>query len=509
MLKFKNITSTNGFDFENLNNARQNNYAWSMGELGDYIYVGTGRNVPLSIIQGIAPGVNPPSLLEPIPQDNSPEIWRYKKDGSMPWKRVFKASADLGISGFRFMISYNPNGGAEALYVASYGGSVVVYKTTNGVDWFLTPQAGLTGTSSRAMVVIKDRLYMATIDEANQGQIPYLFSSKDPEFYPWVNILDQSNPNFDPSKNPQGAISNMEIFNNKLYVATSGAEGCQVWRSNGEIPTLNEWTLIVDKGFGDSANKYTLSIGTFKNYLYVSATKKLPLAWAIPMGCDIIRIDKRDRWQLVVGGPALIPSKPTYGERGRSASGYGAGFSNPFNVYAWQIKEYNGKLLVTTFDDSSNMEVILQTLLGNKAYIISQIGEIETNIIIAAYQAVIRILDKIKYPYGFDLYESEDGVHFKPVFKNGLWNPFNYGGRMLFVDSMNKLYLGTANPFEGCEVWLVKDVPGGCNNNIKSNSYNMMFNEVREELVKHLDIINKAMPRVMGLLGGEIHYKSL
>ena len=36
---FKNLTPTNGFDYNNLNNARQNNYAWSMSELGDYIYV--------------------------------------------------------------------------------------------------------------------------------------------------------------------------------------------------------------------------------------------------------------------------------------------------------------------------------------------------------------------------------------------------------------------------------------------------------------------------------------
>ncbi|MGL5379278.1 hypothetical protein [Clostridium sp.] len=501
MLSFKNITSTNGFDFKDLNNARQNNYAWAMGELGDYIYVGTGRNVPLSIIQGIAPGVNPPSLLEPLPQDNNPEIWRYKKDGSLPWKRVFKAPDSLGISGFRFMISYNPNGGADALYVASYGSDVVVYKTTNGIDWFLMPTKGLSGTSSRAMVVIKDRLYMATVNEATLDQTPYLFKSKDPEFYPWENVIDTTNPLYDPNKNPKGAISNMAIFNNKLYVATSASDGCQVWRSNGEIPKLNEWTLIVDKGFGDSANKYTLSIGTFKNHLYVSATKSLPLAWAIPMGCDIIRIDKRDMWQLVVGGPALIPSQPTNGVRGRSISGYAQGFSNPFNVYAWQIKEYNGKLLITTFDDSSNMEVILQLLLGNKAYIESKIGVLETKIIIAAYEGVIRILEKIKYPYGFDLYESEDGVHFRPVFKNGLNNPFNYGGRILFTDSMNKLYLGTANPFEGCEVWRVRE-ECGCNNYYDISAYDKMFNDVRKELEGHYEVLGKNMDKIIPLLQG-------
>ncbi|MGI6631047.1 MAG: hypothetical protein ACOX4H_11180 [Bacillota bacterium] len=40
------------------------------------------------------------------------------------------------------------------------------------------------------------------------------------------------------------------------------------------------------------------------------------------------------------------------------------------NVYAWQIQEYKGRLFVSTFDDSSNMEVILTTLLANRAVIL-------------------------------------------------------------------------------------------------------------------------------------------
>ena len=56
MVSFENLKLTNGFDFNDLNNARQNNYAWSMSELGDYIYVGTGRNIPLNIISAVVSG---------------------------------------------------------------------------------------------------------------------------------------------------------------------------------------------------------------------------------------------------------------------------------------------------------------------------------------------------------------------------------------------------------------------------------------------------------------------
>ena len=129
---------------------------------------------------------------------------------------------------------------------------------------------------------------------------------------------------------------------------------------------LNEWTLIVDQGFGDPANKYTLSMGVFKDHLYVSGTKELPLSWFLPRGCDIIRIDKIDNWELIVGGNPFSPPTSTTKELQKSSPGLGSGFNNPFNVYAWQIQKYDNKLLVSTFDDSSNMEVILDTLMVNQ-----------------------------------------------------------------------------------------------------------------------------------------------
>ncbi|MEG0133127.1 MAG: hypothetical protein RR891_07695 [Clostridium sp.] len=482
MYSFKNITPTNGFDFYDLNNARQNNYAWSMAELDEYIYVGTGRNIPLLVIQSMALGVNPPSLLEPIPQDNLPEIWRYKKDGSLPWNRVYKAEENSGITGFRFMISDRPAGGSPCIFVAAFGAQVKIFKSTNGCDWFQMPYEALVGTSSRAMIVIKDKLYVATVDDANLGDTPLLYSSKDPEYYPWEDVIDSSNPDFNFDKNPKGAITNMAIFNNKLYVATSSSDGAQVWRTEGEEPRVNHWVLVVDKGFGDSANKYVLSIGVFKDYLYVSGTKPLPLSWAIPFGCDVIRINKNDDWELVVGGIPLIPSTPSKGTRGESISGLRSGFNNPFNVYAWQIQEYKGKLLISTFDDSSNMEVILDTILGNRVAIEGIIGVVATKILIEVYEAVVRILARVNYPIGFDLYASKNGRTFEPILKRGLNNPNNYGGRILFVDCENKLYLGTANPFQGCEVWDVKYKDDDCYCNSRMTEVDSYDLELIEEI---------------------------
>ncbi|MEG1255344.1 hypothetical protein [Clostridium sp.] len=522
MYSFKNITPTNGFDFDNLNNARQNNYAWSMAELDDYIYVGTGRNIPLLVLQSIEGSINPPSLLEPTPQDNLAEIWRYKKDGSRPWKRVYKAEIGSGITGFRFMISHRPAGGAPCIFAATFGTQVKILKSTNGCNWFEMPYATLEGTSSRTMVVVKGKLYVSTVDDINSSDTPLLYSSKDPEYYPWKDVIDASNPSFDPDKNPKGAITNMAVFNNKLYVATSSSDGAQVWRSEGEEPRLNEWILVVDKGFGDSANKYVLSIGVFKNYLYVSGTKPLPLAWAIPLGCDIIRINKNDNWELVVGGKPLIPSIPSKGSRGESISGLGSGFNNPFNVYAWQIQEYKGELLISTFDDSSNMEVILDTILGNRIAIESLIGVDATKLIIKSYEGVVRILARVRYPIGFDLYVSQNGKTFEPVLKKGLDNPNNYGGRILFVDCENKLYLGTANPFQGCEVWDVKykEEDCCCNNRMPKvyyselnaselnelNELNVNELNVSEEIRKHFKFLQENLLEIVKLFPSETYH---
>jgi hypothetical protein len=506
MSNFQNLTPINGFDFSNLNNARQNNYAWSMSELGDFIYVGTGRNIIYNIIKAIEPRTQIPALINPDPLVNRAEIWRYRKDGSLPWERVYQAPADSGIVGFRFMIKHQPFGGSPCLYAAGLGERVQILKTTNGVNWFILPDTVLQGNSSRSMVVHKGKIYIATAYEVSENSTPFLYSSVDPEFYPWEPVIDSSAPGFDPSKNPQGSIYNIAVFNNRIYVATNNETGVQIWRTNKEEPRLNDWTLVVDKGFGNPANRYSLAMGVFKNHLYVSGTKPLPLSWFIPMGCDIVRIDKNDNWRVVVGGNPLIPLNSAEGQKQNIIPEIGSGFNNPFNVYAWQIQEYKGRLFVSTFDDSSNMEVILTTLLANRAALEQLIGPVITRLLIEIYESVVEILRAIKYPQGFDLYMSEDGIHFYSVFMGGLNNPHNYGGRILFVDSKNDLYIGTANPFQGCEVWRVSEINRRdlcpCDENHYKNLWDIkeIIQEKYHILSENIPTVLKSLPKNMGVL---------
>ncbi|MGI6486520.1 MAG: hypothetical protein ACOX15_09525 [Tepidanaerobacteraceae bacterium] len=502
---FRNLTPTNGFDNKNLSNARQNNYAWSMSELGDYIYVGTGRNILLNIINAISPNVKFPSLLMADPVVNRAEIWRYRKDGRLSWEKVYPTTTeDPSFLGFRYMINHKPLEGSPALYAAGVSERVRVLKSTNGVNWRVLEDTILQGSSSRAMVTHKGRLYIATRDELNQNAVPLLYSSKDPEFYPWESVINNAE-DFKPNKNPKGSIWNMAVFNNRIYVSTSHENRIQIWRTNHEEPRLNEWTLVVD-GFENPLNRYTLSMGVFKDHLYVSGTKPLPLSWFIPLGCDVIRIDKEDNWETIVGGNTFVPLASIIDEG--SLSNLGSGFNNPFNVYGWQIQEYKNRLLISTFDDSSNMEVILTTLLENRLALENIIGETVTNILIKVYASVVEILTAIRYPRGFDLYISEDGVNFNCAFVNGLNNPHNYGGRILFVDSKNDLYIGTSNPFQGCEVWYTDGIADNTLQPCDDNHYKDLW-KARRLINENLSVINENMSTVLELMSKSNYLNTL
>ena len=505
MYSFKNITPTNGFDYSDLDNARQNNYAWSICELDEYIYVGTGRNVAYNIINSIYSEIITPISITPTIVDNSPEIWRYKRNDSLSWEKVYSVPNHFKISGIRYIISHRPFNGNRYLYAASYGEKLKIFKSSNGVNWFPLSDIILEGTSSRTMISHEGKLYIATIDEKNSTSTPNLYSSIDPEFYPWEPIIDTDDPLYDKSKNPNGSISEIIVFNDKIYVSTNNLDGVQVWRTNDSTPKLNDWTMIVDNGFGDATNQYTLSMGVFKNHLYVSANKSLPLAWLSPMGCDIIRISPNDHWELVVGSKAIIPSSPSKGIRNTSLSGLNSGFSDPFNVYAWQIKEYNGKLLITTFNDSINMEVILETLITNKNEIENKIGAEQTNTIIKLYNSIVYQLNSIGYPFGFDLYESTDGIKFTPVFLNGLNNKYNYGGRKLFVDSSNTLYIGTANPFQGCEVWKFGYKSNDNHYHSMRRNYSCLLS-IQKELNDNFEILNNYIQTLLKFIPKETYH---
>ncbi len=480
MLVFKRLNKMRGFDANHPANAIQNSYAWSMAELGDYIYVGTCRNMLLNALS-LNNSSNVSSSLE-TGLDNNAEIWRYKKDGTCSWQRVFKANPEDHSYGFRVMITHQSEYSC-AIYAATIGEKAYLFKSTDGVCWekLYTPE--LVGRSSRALASFNGRLYVATLEEGIGGEAPHLYSSRDPEFEPFESVIDMNHPSFISSQNPVGGIDNLQVFNNQLYVGIETENGAEIWRSTNSNPQMNDWVLIADKGFGDVMNRNVMSSGVFKNHLYIAVTKVLPLSLFAPLGFDLIRIDRDDNWEVVVGGTPLIPSSPSTGIRNEGISGFNSGFNNFFNVYGWQIKEYQGHLIITTYDGSINIRTMYNVFLKNKEQYIENIGLDNYLKIMKSYSKILYLLSKYSYSQGFDIYKSKDGGCFEPVNLNGLYNPYNYGGRTLHVSCENELYLGTANPYYGCEVWKGRFINSPqCYSNCCLQDYYNNLNELNDEL---------------------------
>ena len=59
--------------------------------------------------------------------------------------------------------------------------------------------------------------------------------------------------------------------------------------------------------------------------------------------------------------------------------------------------------------------------------------------------------------FGFDFLVSEDGINFTRITRDGFNNKFNYGLRT-FISSKDGLYIGTANPFYGGQLWKLTEI---------------------------------------------------
>ena len=151
------------------------------------------------------------------------------------------------------------------------------------------------------------------------------------------------------------------------------------------------------------------------------------------------------------------------------------------------------------------METTLEFLVTNKALIENKIGTVTTNTLIKIYHSIVSQLNSIDYPFGFDLYESTDGINFTPVFLNGFANGYNYGGRTLFVDSSDYLYIGTANPFQGCEVWKVKAKSKDSHCYSKAKNYRCLLS-IKKEINDNFELLDNYIPTLLKFIPQENYH---
>ena len=193
-------------------------------------------------------------------------------------------------------------------------------------------------------------------------------------------------------------------------------------------------------------------VGTFADV----ATSDTPLDSLYP--CHVYRFDKDDKWELIIGNTEGTTDKIT--ER---LGNYGAGFFNApvissdvlpegyqakrlsTNQYAWRMGVYKDKLYVTTFD----LEMGILQEDEKDADKKKEIGKF-----------ISALKDYNPNPRGFDIYYTSDGVNFSELTNDGFGDKYNFGGRTLKATD-NGLFIGTANPFNGAQVWKITEDNGG------------------------------------------------
>jgi hypothetical protein len=88
--------------------------------------------------------------------------------------------------------------------------------------------------------------------------------------------------------------------------------------------------------------------------------------------------------------------------------------------------------------------------------------------ITAAYKFVLYVYDTSN-PSGFDLFYSDDGVTWNPYTVNGMGDNNNYGGRVILPTEYGLIVL-TANPFTGCQVWILNDTEREINADVPASA---------------------------------------
>ena len=437
--------SENGFDAED-NAQDKNDYAWSMcfftpdGEGRGNIYVGTGNN-----ILGVAEYVSLSTFNGTDPDElpaKPPEIRRYRPDrGPAEWEKVFDyrdvPSDDLQTYGFRRMITYRAadpgakGGRSTYLYAASQGAGSALWrsKTGDAGDWEMVFSTGPNHASLRGMTEHNGKLYIGFAFDIINQNIP-----------PAEIWLSDDGANFEPIMqdgfgNPNNrGVEFLISYKDWLYAGTKNdPEGFEVWKLEG--PKGIGPVKVVDHGGPDHRNEAAGTATVFQNKLYVGSL----IFYGVNVregygfkGCDIIRIDADDNWETIVGPHSL--------------SGYDSGFNYFTNAYCWQLKEHEGWLYAGTWDDGSTLADLLYNLPSLGQYPPSQTKRLPDTLL--TREAWLRATEA-----GGDIFKTQDGVHWFPVTQDGLGNRNNYGWRNMLSTPDGSFYLGSANPYDGLEIW--------------------------------------------------------
>jgi hypothetical protein len=517
-----------------------NSYAWSITSFKGDLYVGVNRHHGESVMTGMEDAIgslgflpSPSSLFEGPKSDVLGDIvWAEDFRGAIyrlrdgKWSMVHQSRILEGLLPIIPSDIMGPTPTIYGYYPESYGyRNMTVYKdhiyaigigpwnpnmplarvlrsaTGDPGSWEDVSGIVTTATNPRGLIEYKEKLYISASLPGEHAAgagigLVYCFDPSSTDY--WKQVSD---PGFGNSDNAE--IPDFAVFNGFLYASTLNYNtGFEVWKTDGSTLPNGKyiWKRVVKDGFGDTWNQWGMTLQPFNGYLYVgTSVSGMVLKDNEPVGIrpfDVIRLDAKDRCQLLVGAP--IPSDPPPGWPALRIplSGRPAGFANPLNVYVWSMGVYDGWLYLGTFDISSNIFPYLSFLLDELKS--GSLGAVDRGTPVADQLMDIiagagtgdftplqdlfidLLLDTLKNANldaasayiasttktygGADVWKTKDGIHWSPVTLNGFGNCFNGGVRRLVpvkLDGKNVLIVGTANGFTGrpgggCEVLYAK-----------------------------------------------------
>lgn len=499
-----------------------NSYSWGMTEFKGDVYVSTGRHHFHSMLLAmgglLGTGIDPADFIEGPPGNwgeltwadaHRAEIWRLRND---EWQRVRQSEMyfipeDQAIMNpllpvplwgmYPTAYSYRTLGTFDGyIYALGVGtwmppiANTSIIRSTSGDPGTWEDVSGnlALSTNIRGFVQWQNHVYVAVAIPGDgvsvgSGCVVYRKSNDESGGVAWEQV---SEVGFGDLLNEE--IYYIQVFNDCLYASTVNYKnGFEVWKTDGTMGPNGKfvWKQIIKDGFGDTWAQYGMHMEAFGDHLYVGTAvgagivqknKEVVGSRAL----DIIRIDKNDNAELVVG--AYSPSDPPSGWPTSRVplSMLPAGFGNPLNVYSWHMGVYKDSLVVGTFDmtgialfaikDQVLSDPVaamsgIQDLLPSSYSIPSELLETLQNLDLfdaTAATTANQIIDYLLYNFGGgDLWQTQDGINWEPITVSGFGNWHNYGFRRVIPvdqDGEETLFLGTANPFTGiegggCEVW--------------------------------------------------------
>ncbi|MGH2892922.1 MAG: hypothetical protein ACRDPM_06600 [Solirubrobacteraceae bacterium] len=438
---------------------RQNSYSWAMGWFKGRLYVGTGRDVACVEEATVDYYYQFARLYKRtvFPSTHCPkneyalklraEIWQYTPQTGT-WKMVYRSPTEpnprargrrvaVNID-FRQMTVITGPRGQRCMLVSGVSADEYIpelaakhppqlLRTCDGIHYtnistsFIVNKKGTGFANSRPMgfrgiIQWRRRVYiLASTALTGDGAVfrvddPWGAHSHFTQITPsWMDLFE------------------LQKYAGHLYVGGANyTKGFYVYRTGGGHAPFHFTPIVVDGAGRTKSLTSVLAMNVFKGWLYVTATGWYCTSCGTVPLSEMIRIDRRGKWQLVVGNPVTY-----FGKRKYPISGLDDNFENIFDAHMWREADSGGAMYTGTNDWSWLMQTDKTSLGENHGLIESLLlGEL-----------------------GFDIWGTCDGYDFFPVTRDAFGIDFYDFGVRNMIGVNGGFYVGSADHAHGTRIF--------------------------------------------------------